>query len=230
MGKNGRKRNAPGMLNMLPKFELVPINRYFITLPKERRPSRMPAWRTPRSRSSRMMSAASLATSTAVATDTPTSAGWMGGASVMPAARNPTTWSRLLSARMIRFFCAGETRKKSRLLGHRRERAVGHPLDLVATDDAGTVEADLLADVLRDELVVAGEDLHHDTGTAERAERLGDAFHRRIEEGHEAGEYELPLVAGGVHGLERHYRGSDGQDPRSSRAQIAVRRFAPHPQ
>src|SRR4029450_604350 len=169
MGKNGRKRNAPAMLNMLPKFELVPINRYFITLPKERRPSRMPAWRTPRSRSSRMMSAASLATSTAVATDTPTSAVWMEGASLMPSPRNPTTWSRLLSARMIRFFCAGETRKKSRLLGHRRERAVGHPLDLVATDDAGTVEADLLADVLRDELVVAGADLHHSSRSS-RAE------------------------------------------------------------
>ena len=37
------------MLNMLPKFELVPISRYFITLPKARRPSRMPACSTSRS-------------------------------------------------------------------------------------------------------------------------------------------------------------------------------------
>ena len=28
------------MLNMLPKFELVPIRRYFVTLPKARRPAR----------------------------------------------------------------------------------------------------------------------------------------------------------------------------------------------
>ena len=53
------------MLNMLPKFELVPMSRYFITLPKARRPSRMPAVQHARPRSSRMMSAASRATSTA---------------------------------------------------------------------------------------------------------------------------------------------------------------------
>ena len=34
------------MLNMLPKFELVPISRYFMTLPNALRPSRMPACRT----------------------------------------------------------------------------------------------------------------------------------------------------------------------------------------
>ena len=34
------------MLNMLPKFELVPISKYFITLPNALRPSRMPACRT----------------------------------------------------------------------------------------------------------------------------------------------------------------------------------------
>ena len=131
---------------------------------------------------------------------------------------------------MIRVFCAGETRAKTVvLLGHRRERAVGHALDLVAADDAGTVEADLTADVLGDQLVVAGEDLHHDAVAAERAERLGDAFHRRIEEGHEAGEHELTLVAGRIHGLERHRRVGDGQDPRSLSAQLAIRRFAARP-
>ena len=30
------------MLNTFPKFELVPISRYFIMLPEARRPSRMP--------------------------------------------------------------------------------------------------------------------------------------------------------------------------------------------
>ena len=99
------------------------------------------------------------------------------------------------------------------MLSDRGESAVGHALDLVASDDAGTVEADLTADMLGDKLVVAGEDLHHDAVAAERAERLGDAFHRRIEEGHETGEHELTLVAGRIRGLERHHRVGDGQDP-----------------
>ena len=54
------------MLNMLPKFELVPISRYFITLPDARRPSRMPRCSTRRPVWPRMMSAASRATSAAV--------------------------------------------------------------------------------------------------------------------------------------------------------------------
>jgi len=112
------------------------------------------------------------------------------------------------------------------LLSYRSESAVGHALDLVAGDDAGTVEADLTADVLGDELVVAGEDLHHNAVAAERVERLGDSLHRRIEEGHEAGKYELTLVVGRVHGLGRHPRVSDGQDSRSVSAQVAVGRFA----
>src|SRR5207253_10863322 len=64
--------------------------------------------------------------------------------------------------------------KDGRVLSYRSESAVGHALDLVATDDAGTVEADLTADVLDDKLVVAGEDLHLDAVAAERAECLGD--------------------------------------------------------
>ena len=43
IGKNGRKAAAAAMLNMLPKFELVPMSRYFITLPKARRPSTIPS-------------------------------------------------------------------------------------------------------------------------------------------------------------------------------------------
>ena len=176
------------------------------------------------------MSAASLATSTAVATEMPTSAVWSEGASLMPSPRKPTTWLRLFSARMIRVLLRGrDAGEDGRLLGHRRERAVGHALDLVATDDAGTVEADLTADVRGDKLVVAGEDLHHDAVAAEGAERLGDAFQRGIEEGHEAGEHELTLVAGRVHGLERHRRVGDGQDPGSLSAQLAVRRLAARP-
>ena len=42
IGKNGKNNDAPAMLNILPKFELVPIKRYFMTLPNALRPSRMP--------------------------------------------------------------------------------------------------------------------------------------------------------------------------------------------
>src|SRR5207245_5258943 len=102
--------------------------------------------------------------------------------------------------------------------------------DVCSSDlDAGTLEADLTADVLGDKLVVAGEDLHHDAVAAERTERLGDAFHRRIEEGHETGEHELTLVAGRIRGLERRHRVGEGQDPCSFRAKLAVRCFAALP-
>src|SRR5438093_10467702 len=108
------------------------------------------------------------------------------------------------------------------MLGHRRERAVGHALDLVATEDAGTVEADLTADVLGDELVVAGEDLDLDAVPTERVERFGDAFHRRIDEGHEAREHQLTLVAGRIERLERRGRIGDGQDSKSLSTQLEV--------
>jgi transposase InsO family protein len=55
------------------------------------------------------------------------------------------------------------------VLRYLSERAVGHALDLVATEDARTVEANLVADVLGDQLVVAREDLHHNPVAAERA-------------------------------------------------------------
>ncbi len=42
IGRNGRNKEPPAMLNMLPKLELVPIMMYFIMLPKVRRPSMTP--------------------------------------------------------------------------------------------------------------------------------------------------------------------------------------------
>ena len=58
--------------------------------------------------------------------------------------------------------------------------------------------------MLGDQLVVASETFHHHTVAAERAERLGDTFHRRIQEGHGASEHEVTLVAGRIHRLDRH--------------------------
>src|SRR6266700_1596784 len=81
MGRKGRKTYAPAMLNILPKLELVPINRYFITLPKALRPSRISLCKTCKLFSSRIIEAASLATSTPVETEMPTSAVCNEGAS-----------------------------------------------------------------------------------------------------------------------------------------------------
>src|ERR1035441_422755 len=42
-GRKGRNSDAAAMLNMLPKFELVPMMMYFMMLAKERRPSFTPS-------------------------------------------------------------------------------------------------------------------------------------------------------------------------------------------
>ena len=72
---------------MLPKFALVVIAMYFIVLAKVARPSSTPRSTTPRSRWSRIMSAASRATSTAPSTEMPISASCKAGASLMPSPR-----------------------------------------------------------------------------------------------------------------------------------------------
>ena len=65
---------APAALNMFPKLLDVPISTYFMVLAKIRRPPVTPSASTSRSFSSRITSAASLATSTADSTEMPTSA------------------------------------------------------------------------------------------------------------------------------------------------------------
>ena len=64
---------------------------YLRIFPKTLRPSMMPSSSTRRLFSSSTMSAASLATSTAVSTEIPTSAFFRAGASLMPSPMNPTT-------------------------------------------------------------------------------------------------------------------------------------------
>ena len=43
MGRKGRKMLAPTTENMLPKFELEPMRRYFMVLAKVRLPSSTPS-------------------------------------------------------------------------------------------------------------------------------------------------------------------------------------------
>ena len=75
----------PAMLNMLPKFELVPIITYFMMLPNVRRPSSTPRCSTPEVLIEQdQVGGLACATSTAPATEMPTSAACSDGASLMP--------------------------------------------------------------------------------------------------------------------------------------------------
>ena len=113
MGRKGRNALAPTTLNMLPKFELAAILMYLTMLPKTRRPSSTPCSSTIRLFSSRMMSEDSLAMSTALFTEMPTSAALRAGASLMPSPMKPNTWPLLWSARMMRSLCAGASLAKT---------------------------------------------------------------------------------------------------------------------
>src|SRR5882757_9021116 len=74
MGRNGNSTLASTTLDALPKFDAVVILTYFMVLPRVRRPSTTASATTVKSLSSRMRSAACLATSVAVSTQIPTSA------------------------------------------------------------------------------------------------------------------------------------------------------------
>ena len=79
------------------------------------------------------MSAASRATSVAVITEMPTSAVCSDGASLMPSPMKPTTWPRRFSARMIRFFCAGDDPREDRgLLGDVSQRRIVEARQILA--------------------------------------------------------------------------------------------------
>src|SRR4030042_50230 len=84
IGKKGKNSEAPATLNMLPKFELTHNITYFMVLQKDQRPPSTPSPKTVKSFLKSIMSADSLATSTALSTDTPTSDVFKEGASLIP--------------------------------------------------------------------------------------------------------------------------------------------------
>ena len=95
----------------------------------------------------------------------------------------------------MRFFWIGETRAKTAVRSATAPsagsdmRSISSPRSTIAG-----VEPDLVADLPGDQLVVARDDLHLDPVGPERAQGLGDALVRRVEEGGEADEDELALV------------------------------------
>ena len=113
----------------------------------------------------------------------------------MPSPRKPTTWLRCLSARIIRFFCAGDTRANTcASLGHVRQGRVVHASDLVAQDHLLAVDSDLRADVLGHQFIVAGQDLDLHAVAPQGGDRLGRTLKRRIGESQESDQDQIALV------------------------------------
>ena len=134
--------------------------------------------------------------STAVSTEMPTSAAFSAGPSLMPSPRKPTTWPLRCSARMMRSFCAGDSLAKTVVaLGGFGELRVAHRLDL-ARRAAISLDGqpDLAADLARDDLVVAGQDLDLHALARQRRDRLARAVLGRVEEGDEAEQGQVGLV------------------------------------
>ena len=157
---------------MFPKFDDVAISTYLRVLAKIRRPSMTPSASTPRSLSSRTMSAASLATSVAESTEMPTSAACRATASLTPSPRNATSTPVRRATLMMRDFWSGLTRAKTVVSrDRRRERVVVEPLDLGAGEDSVDGEADVAADLGGDGPVVAGDDLDGDAEPVELGDR-----------------------------------------------------------
>jgi len=96
-GRNGRNKEAPAILNILPKLALVAMKIYFMVLANVFLPATIPAQSTFRSWFRSTISAASLATSTAESTEMPTSAVCKAGASLMPSPIMPVVLVRLRS-------------------------------------------------------------------------------------------------------------------------------------
>src|SRR5699024_5415979 len=90
VGKNGRKILAINTENMFPKLELIVALIYFIIYPNTFRPIIIPFSRIIKSFSNRITSAESLAISTALSTEIPTSAALIAGESLIPSPKKPT--------------------------------------------------------------------------------------------------------------------------------------------
>jgi len=104
IGKNGKNALAARTESMFPKLEEAVILIYLIILAYVFRPSTMPEVSTRRSFSSRITSADSLAISTAVSTEIPTSEAFIAAASLIPSPIYPTEWPFLRSSVTTRAF------------------------------------------------------------------------------------------------------------------------------
>ena len=107
MGRNGRNALANTTLNIFPKLELAVIFMYLLILPNVFLPSSTPSSNTIKSFSNKIISALSLAISTAESTDIPMSDWRNAPASLIPSPKNPTVLPCSCNREMICVFCNG---------------------------------------------------------------------------------------------------------------------------
>ena len=200
-----------------------------MVLAKIRRPSMTPSARTPRSLSSRTMSAASLATSAAESTEMPTSAACRATASLTPSPRKATSAPLrardLDDARLLLGADAGEDGG----VGDRRQRArrrsrcsssapVTHLLDRRGRGRGRP---------WRRRPVVAGDDLDRDAEVRELGDRRAGVGLRPVDEGQEAVELEVALVRGARLRQAGSRARGDGDDAGAVAEEALERRRAP---
>ena len=199
IGRNGRNNDAAAMLNMFPKFELVPINRYFIMLPDARRPSRIPRCSTLSPGLTRMMSAAS-PRDVGRAHDRNPHVGGVQRRGVVDAVAQeahdvPAALQREDDAILLR---RGHAREDRGLLGNVTQRRIVETIELVARDDGLVADADLSTDVTRDHIAIAGDDFDLHAVCLELRERVGGIRQDGIREAEKPGQDELGFIGSRV--------------------------------
>ena len=123
-GKNGNTKLAIITDITSPKFELTAIFIYFNKLPKVFLPSITPSVKTFKFFLKRIISAVSFVISTAVSTETPTSALFNDGASFIPSPMYPTTFPAFPNTCTILDFCIGDNFANTLVFFNNRINAV----------------------------------------------------------------------------------------------------------
>ena len=195
MGRKGRNTLAPTTLNILPKLELAAILMYLMMLPNTRRPSITPSSSTSRLFSSRMMSDDSLAISTALSTEMPTSAAFKRRRVVDAVAHEAHHVALALQSVDDAFLVSRrELGKDAGHAGGFRQFWLAHRFDLRPEQDFVHRQPDLFADVGRDDVIVAGQNLDVHIQSMKLLQGLGGGLLGRVEEGHEPQQGQVGFV------------------------------------
>ena len=177
---------------------------YLIMLAKVLRPSITPSSSTIRLFSSRMMSAASLAMSTAVSTEMPMSAVRSAGASLMPSPMKPTMWPLAFKRSHDALLVGGRQLGEHVVRLHAlRQFRVAHALHVRAEQDTVRLQAHLPADLGRHQFVVAGQHLDRHAMLGQRLQGRRGGLLRRVEERDVADQGQIGLIGHAVVLLDR---------------------------
>lgn len=76
-------------------------------------------------------------------------------------------------------------------------------VEFVSEDDVLGVQADLRTDMVRDQITVAGQNLHHHAIATECCERLGGIGQRRVSKGEETSQRQVVLISDAIGLLRR---------------------------